>query len=294
MAGGSTSRGLLLVAGATLFWSLSGVFVRWLPGMDPWSFNAFRGLGLALSMALWIALRYGSGSFAMVRRSPPQALLLSAGFFALGSSLYIFSLGHGSVAAISCLTATSGLFAALIARLWLGERTPPIYYVAMLMALAGVAVIALGEGQAQATGLVGVLSGLAVAACFASQSVALRRYREFDMEPALFLGGLLTFVAISVSGVLILPSWEHVLVLLFMGLVQLAIPLLFYMHGARSVATSHMVLITMADAVLNPLWVWLVHGEEPVQAVYIGGALVLGGIALTALRRSAPATVTAP
>jgi drug/metabolite transporter (DMT)-like permease len=42
----------------------------------------------------------------------------------------------------------------------------------------------------------------------------------------------------------------------------------------------------MADAVLNPLWVWLVHGEEPVQAVYIGGALVLGGIALTTLRRN--------
>jgi hypothetical protein len=45
-----------------------------------------------------------------------------------------------------------------------------------------------------------------------------------------------------------------------------------------------------------------VHGEEPVQAVYIGGALVLGGIALTTLRRSAapgaagpdPAPVTAP
>jgi len=238
---------------------------------------------------LWIALRYGRGSLAMVRRSPPGALVLSAGFFALGSSLYIFSLGQGSVAAISCLTATSGLFAALIARLWLGERTPPIYYLAMLMALLGVAVIALGEGQSQPTGIVGVLSGLAVAACFATQSVALRRYRAFDMEPALLLGGLLTFVAISASGIVTVPPWQHVAVLLVMGLVQLAIPLLFYMHGARSVATSHMVLITMADAVLNPLWVWLVHGEEPVQAVYIGGALVLCGIALTTLRRNTAA-----
>jgi drug/metabolite transporter (DMT)-like permease len=83
------------------------------------------------------------------------------------------------------------------------------------------------------------------------------------------------------------PRWEHVLVLLFMGLVQLAVPLLFYMHGARSVATSHMVLVTMADAVLNPLWVWLAHGEEPVQAVYIGGALVWAAFALTTLRRGA-------
>ena len=67
-----------------------------------------------------------------------------------------------------------------------------------------------------------------------------------------------------------------------MGLVQLAIPLVLYMYGARSVATSHMVLITMADAVLNPLWVWMVHGEVPPHAVYLGGALVLGAIALTA------------
>ena len=28
----SSPRGLLLIAAATLFWSLSGMFVRWLPG----------------------------------------------------------------------------------------------------------------------------------------------------------------------------------------------------------------------------------------------------------------------
>jgi hypothetical protein len=39
-----------------------------------------------------------------------------------------------------------------------------------------------------------------------------------------------------------------------------------------------MVLITMADAFLNPFWVWLVHGELPAQAVYAGSVLVLGGI----------------
>ena len=37
-------------------------------------------------------------------------------------------------------------------------------------------------------------------------------------------------------------------------------------------------LITMADAFLNPFWVWLVHGELPAQAVYAGSVLVLGGI----------------
>jgi hypothetical protein len=64
--------------------------VRWLPGIDPWSFNAFRGLGLALSMALWIAHALRTRESGDGAPKPAQALLLSAGFFALGSSLYIF------------------------------------------------------------------------------------------------------------------------------------------------------------------------------------------------------------
>jgi drug/metabolite transporter (DMT)-like permease len=139
-------------------------------------------------------------------------------------------------------------------------------------------------------GLAGTFTGLAVAACFAAQSVALRRYRAFDMEPAFLLGGFVTFAAIMALGLVIVPPWQSLAVLLLMGLVQLAFPLVLYMYGARSVATSHMVLITMADAVLNPLWVWMVHGEVPPQAVYLGGALVLGAIALTAF---APPTATA-
>jgi len=290
MGNPSSLRGLLLIAGATFFWSLSGVFVRWLPGMDPWSFNAFRGLGLGLSMALWIVLRYGRASVDLLRRSPVQGLLISASFFALGSSLYISALDLASVAAVSCLTATSGLFAALMARLWLGERTAPVFYLAMLLALAGVAVIALGEGDLRVQGLAGTATSLAVAACFAAQSVALRRYRSFDMEPAFLLGGFFTFAVIAALGIVVVPPWQSIALLLLMGLVQLAIPLVLYMHGARSVATSHMVLITMADAVLNPLWVWLVHGELPAFAVFIGGALVLGGIALTAFAPSGAQT----
>jgi drug/metabolite transporter (DMT)-like permease len=100
------------------------------------------------------------------------------------------------------------------------------------------------------------------------------------------LGGFFTFAAIGALGIVVVPPWQSIAVLLLMGLVQLAIPLVLYMHGARSVATSHMVLITMADAVLNPLWVWLVHGELPETAVFMGGALVLGGIALTAFAPS--------
>ena len=61
------TKGLLLVAGATFFWSLSGVFVRTMPGTDPWTFNAWRGLGMAVSLVIWTVLHHGQGAVALFR-----------------------------------------------------------------------------------------------------------------------------------------------------------------------------------------------------------------------------------
>lgn len=68
-----------------------------------------------------------------------------------------------------------------------------------------------------------------------------------------------------------------------MGALQLALPMVLFMRGARHVAAVQMVLITMADAFLNPLWVWMVHGELPATAVCGGGALILVAIAASTL-----------
>ncbi len=275
-------KGLLLVAGATFFWSLSGVFVRWAPGVSPWTFNAWRGLGLALSLLIWMALHYRTRLPALLKQTEPRAVLISGGCFALGSTLYILSLQMASVAAVSCICATSGLFAALLARAWLGERAGSMFYGAMVLAIAGVAIIALSEGDVSVSGLTGALVALLVALTFAGQSVSLRRYRAIGMEPAIFAGGLAVFLVIWLGFGLKPITQGQIGMLLFMGLVQLAIPLVMFMRGARHVPAAQMVLVSMADAALNPLWVWLVFDEVPSRGVFAGGALVLLAIAVNA------------
>ncbi len=275
------SKGLLLVLGATFFWSLSGVFVRWLPSIDPWTFNAWRGLGMCLSLVVWTVLHYGRDALPLFRQSNPVAVLIAAGFFAVGSSAYILALKMASVAAVSCLGATSGLFAAVLARVWLGERTRLAFYVGTVVALLGVAVIAFSERHASVSGLAGSMVALVMAICFAGQSVALRRYSALGMEPAMIAGGLSIFVLVAVFGTLAPLALQTIGLLFLMGAVQLALPMVLYMRGARHVPVTQMVLITMSDAFLNPLWVWLVHGELPVAGVFWGGALILGAIAAT-------------
>lgn len=284
------TKGIALVAGATLFWSLSGVFVRWLPSVDPWTFNAYRGLGMGLALLAWTLLHYGRRSGTLLRQSGLMALLIPAAFFAVGSSLYILAMQMASIAAVSSVGATSCLFAALLARLWLGERTQGVFYLAIALAMGGVAFIALGERNTSVGGFAGSMVALLVALCFAGQSVSLRRYQALAMEPSMIVGGLGVFGAVVLTVGLAPVAGSTLAILLFMGALQLALPMVLFMRGARHVAAVQMVLITMADAFLNPLWVWIVHGELPATAVYWGGALILGAIAATTLAgRSAAA-----
>ena len=279
----ASSQGFLLVAGATFFWSLSGVFARWLPQVDPWTFNATRGLGMGVALLVWIAWEYRGGALRLFTQSDPAALAIAGGFFAAGSTLYILALQLSSVAAASCIGATSGIFAALLARVWLGERTPVVFYVAVVMAIAGVVLIAVGAASAAPVGsLAGIAVSLAYALCFAGQSVALRRYSAIPMEPAMVLGGLGVYLVVRLTVGLAPIGAGTTAALLFMGVIQLAVPMVLYMRGAKHVPAVQMVLITMADTVLNPLWVWLVHREVPATSVFWGGAVILLAIAVSA------------
>ncbi|TDQ80556.1 EamA domain-containing membrane protein RarD [Dongia mobilis] len=273
-------KGVLLVGGATLFWSLSGVFIRYVPEIDPWTLNAWRGLSTALSLLVWMVLLHGREVTGHFRRAAPLALVATACFFGIGSSLYIAAMQLASVAAVSCVAATSPLFAAVLARLWLKERTGLKVFIAIIAALAGVAIVALGEAGASLTGLSGALIAVIVALCFAGQSVTLRRYHDVAMEPALIIGGFGIFLVVLLVIGLQPIDGRSLAVIGLMGVFQLALPLVLFMRGARYVPAVQMVLISLADAILNPLWVFLVHGEVPAGSVYLGGAIILGAIAV--------------
>jgi drug/metabolite transporter, DME family len=283
-------KGVLLAIGATVGWSLSGVFVRFVPTIDPWTFNAYRGASMSCALLLWMLLKYRGETMAHFRDATPVPLIATAGFFGIGSSLYILAMQLTSVASVSCVAATSPLFAALLAWIWLGERTRLMVIVAILVALAGVAIVAFGERGVSIDSFYGSLVAILVALCFAGQSVTLRRYHNVEMAPSLIIGGFGIFVVVFLTVGLKPIAFNDFLILAVMGTVQLALPLVLYMRGARYVPAVQMVLISLADAFLNPFWVWLVHGEVPATGVFWGGALILGAIAVVTIRRATPAT----
>ena len=74
-------KGSLMVAVATLGWSLSGMFVRALPRLDSWTINAFRGINMALVLMIWIFLRYRKNAITIMRTPDKMAMFWFAFFF---------------------------------------------------------------------------------------------------------------------------------------------------------------------------------------------------------------------
>ena len=263
---------------ATLGWSLSGLFVRWMPELDGWTVNGYRAPATAICLLIYLALRYRGDLMQHLWPRQPQALLAVGTFFGVGSTLYVYALTMGTVASVSVLGATSPFFAALLAWLVMRERTSAVALAATVVALAGVAIVVQAEMSALATGFAAAAISLGYAFCFAGQTVWLRQYRDLEMIPGIALGGLMVFAFVALFvGLPLLPLWQIGLLAL-MGLVQLALPLILFAVGAKHVPVVPAMLISLADVILNPFWVWLVHGEQPPAGTVAGGALILSAI----------------
>ena len=283
------ARGISFVLAATLGWSLSGVFVRFMPELSGWEINCWRGFWTAVSILCHLVITYGNQTLAKFRAVPTTALLISAGFFAFGSTMYVTSLTLVSTAVISVIGATSPLFTGLLSPWVTGEKPGWPAWIAAILALGGMAVIA--RDSLEGGNWIGMGVSLLVPFCFAMQTLALRRYRAVDMTPAICVGGVLAFFSSGFAGFFFQNGGgfdvplKYVALLAVMALVQLAIPLIFYTKGARSVPAVTLSLIAMLDAVLNPLWPWIFVNEVPETAAFIGGAVIIIAVLLSIFGR---------
>jgi drug/metabolite transporter, DME family len=273
--------GVLLVILATAGWSLSGIFVRLVPELNGWQINCWRGYWMSTGLLIYLTLRYGRSTGAAFRNIPPAGFAAVALFFAIGSTAYVTSLTLTSVANVSSLGALSPIFTAFLSRAATGERVNAAAWIAALLALAGVAVV-MNEGLTNGHWL-GNLIALFVALSFAGQTVSLRRFREFDMVPAICAGGLLVFMIAGLFGGGFHVSVRDVLILALMGPIQLGIPLILFARGAASVPAVTLSLIVLLDVVLNPLWAWIGSGEAPTIETATGAAMIVTAVVLSIL-----------
>ncbi|KRS11169.1 membrane protein, partial [Roseovarius atlanticus] len=210
----------------------------------------------------------------------------------------IFAIQNTSVANAMLLFATAPFMAAVLGWLVLREPVRPATWIAIAVAIGGIGIMVADKSGGVV--LAGSLAALGSAFGFAVFTVALRWGRTGEMLPAVFLSGVFAII-ITVSICLILGQ-SLVLtrtdsgVAMGMGLFQVGAGLILYTLGSRSLPAAELALLSLAEVLLGPVWVWVFLGETASINTLIGGFVLLVAIAGNAIsgKRQKPPPITSP
>lgn len=269
-------RGIFLMLAAGTVMSLNGFLFRLIESAADFQVIFWRGIILSATFLVLIAIR-NRGRVATAFRQAGLVGLLAGTILGFGNVFFALSVLNTTVANAHFILAASPFLAAILARVLLKEPVHRFTVVAMTAALAGVGIMVfegLGAGR-----FFGNLMAVGTLVTHAAFVVSLRFGRQLDLTPAICVAGLVgAAISAGVSTDLVV-SWHDFFVCAAMGMGAMALGFLLFTVGARHVPAAQVALLSMAEVVLAPVWVWIGMGETPTGLALIGGAFVLSAIA---------------
>jgi drug/metabolite transporter (DMT)-like permease len=271
-------QAIIALLACGLLWSTAGVLIE-LVDWPPLAIAGVRSLIVAVALLALTRPRWdGVGAVELL------AALALAGHhvhFVLANKL-------ASPANAILIQYSSPAWAALLAMLVLHERVTRVDWLAVALAIAGVAIFFVDQLSLDRLG--GNAIALGAGITLAVHVVLLRRIArscQADHDPTLrviILGHALA-AAIGAPFVLTAPAlplsgWA---VLVLLGLFQQALPSLLYVRAIPRVQALDALLIPVIEPITSPLWVWLFLDLRPGPFALLGGATVLSAVVIRAL-----------
>ena len=260
--------------------SFGGLVQRNIEVASPWQINVYRSFGMALAIAILIAVQHRNRFIPTLMAVGRYGLL--AGILLAGAGLcFIQAFTHTTIANALFIIGAIPFFAALMARIFLGERLRRATLVTMLFAGSGLALM-VGNGISIGSGF-GNLMALMTALCFAGYAVVVRYRRQVEMLPCLLIGSILVIVvSLPVTGGDLVLPWNDIWLCLFWGVFLSGLVNWAFIIASRHLATAELTLLMLIEFALGPIWVWLFVGEVPHYWTLIGGAIIIASVAVRA------------
>ncbi len=289
--------GVLFVFAAGVLWSTVGLGIRMIEDAVVWQILLYRSISMSLFLYVVIRVRSGESPFVQIRRAGLPSVVAGLSLVAAYSG-GIYAIQNTSVANAMLLFATAPFMTAVLGWIILRERVRAATWVAIAVAICGIAIMVADKSGSIV--LKGSLAALGSAFGFAVFTVALRWGRTGEMLPSVFLSGLfaivVTFGICQFTGQSVVLSLQDGTISMGMGVFQIGAGLILYTLGSRSLPAAELALLSLAEVLLGPLWVWLFIGETASLNTLAGGAVLLVAIAGNAVsgKRRKPPPITAP
>jgi drug/metabolite transporter, DME family len=271
---------LCLLAAAVIF-STAGLAIK-LSGLTAWQIAAGRAAIAACTFFLVLP---------EARRGWTRAALLAAVPYAATMVLFVVSTRLTTAANAIVLQSTAPLYLLLLGPWLLHEAVRRRDVGFLVVMLLGVALVTLDGDRTDVTvpaRTIGNLIALASGVAWAFTILTLRGLARDEPGPpaaTLIAGNLLAFAVTAPMAVPVGPvGWWDAAAVLYLGTIQIPVAYLLFARGMRRVRALPASLLMLLEPVLNPVWVWLLHGEAPGPLGVLGGALVLVAAVIRAVQ----------
>ena len=247
---------------------------------------AFYRMGIAAALLTPIVLCPYPAELKTLLSTGWKLSLLSGIFLGLHFALWVSSLFYTSVASSVVIVATQPLFALILSWVFLKERARLVTLLAILLALAGVYVVASGDFQLDKKHLIGDLLSLLGAIMAAAYLTVGRNLRQkFHIAPYIFVVYAISALTLAVMTLLFglsfsLGANKNLLYFLFLAIVPTLIGHSLYNYLLKFITSYTVGISILGEPLGASLWAFLIFSEVPARSVYMGVALILMGALL--------------
>jgi drug/metabolite transporter (DMT)-like permease len=251
--------------GATVLWSVGGLFIKILPqgALTILCYRSFYA-----SIIFWIIFRNKLLKINTLS-------WISAGFYAALLIFFVNATKLTTAANAIFLQYTAPAIVLLLEPYLVKTRLTTINILTVVFTFAGMLLFFVDEFSAPDNMLgigLGIASGFMLAGLLISQKINRSEYQP----GAVFLGNIIVCV-VTLPWFFNSP-WPTLTensYLMIMGFGQIGLGYALFVYGQKYLPALESSLISMLEPVLNPVWVFIGYGEFPGWWAITGGALIL-------------------
>jgi len=278
--------GLLALVAAVLFGLSTPLVQRFGTGVGPFTTAALLYAGAALVALL---LRRPTQREAQLRRTDlPRLLAMAASGAVVGPVALAWGLQRTSGSSASLMLTLEAVFTAVLAWRWFAETMDRRVIGAVLLLLAGGALLVFEQGLAGQVQLLGLLAVALATAAWGVDNTLSRGVADRDPGQVVWAKALLGSVATGVLALAsseALPGWTNALALLAVGATGYGLSLRFYLLAQRTFGAARTGSVFAFAPFVGAAGAFALGERSGSALMAVGGGLMALGVLLHLMER---------
>ena len=269
-------KGSLLAFLGVLFITPDSLFIR-LSNLNTWELLFYRGFIPFIFVLVGLLLFYRSKFLDAIFNIGYTGIFYVISF-SVCNITFIISIQNTNVANTLIMVAMAPMLSAVLATIFLKEKTGNKTWVAIFITFFSVAFIF--YDSLQIGNILGDIFGFITAMGLAINANLARYAKERDLVPSAVIGKL----CVAIFALFFVESFELVdtdlIIVPVMCIMCVAIPFVLVTIAPRFISAPEVNLFFLLEVIIGPIWVWMIINEKPSIETIIGGIVIITTIAI--------------